>query len=115
MRPPKPLTGRVPPEAVRRTCLPRLAAGILERYARIADLTGTVSDAMDDLGLTGAVPASVLAPSLPAARIVGQVVTVSNVERSDTPAAAAAVRSGRMASKMPKTRQNPATSWSSKA
>jgi regulator of RNase E activity RraA len=95
-RPSKALTGRVPPEAIRCTHFARVPAPMLERFARIPDLAATVSDAMDDLGLEGAIPASVLAPSLPAARIVGQVVTVRNVERQDTPTVAAGARTGRM-------------------
>lgn len=92
----KPLTGRVPPEAIRRSDLPRLPASVLARYAAIDDLTGTVSDAMDKLGLFGAIPASVLAPTLGARRIVGQAVTVRNVERGDSPTTAAAQGQGRM-------------------
>ncbi|HKU96177.1 MAG TPA: RraA family protein [Vineibacter sp.] len=93
---PKPLTGRVPPDAIRRTDLPRLPAALLQRYAAIDDLTGAVSDAMDNLGLFGAVPGSILAPTLPGKRIVGQAVTVRNVERSDGPTRAAAGGKGRM-------------------
>lgn len=92
----KPLTGRVPPDAVRRTGLPRLAPDILARFAALEDLTGTVSDAMDNAGLCGAVPASVLAPTLPHKRVVGQAVTVRNVERTQSPTAAAAGRAGKM-------------------
>jgi len=93
---PKPLTGRVPPDAIRRTDLPRLPADLLRRYAAIDDLTGAVSDAMDSLGLFGAVPASTLAPTLLGKRIVGQAVTVRNVERGDSPTRAAAGGKGRM-------------------
>ena len=92
----KPLTGRVPPDAIRRSTLPRLPAEVLQRYARLDDLTGAVSDAMDNLGLFGAVPASTLAPALPGKRIVGQAVTVRNVERGDSPTRAAAGGKGRM-------------------
>ncbi|KAF1043446.1 RraA family protein [Xylophilus sp.] len=90
------LTGRVPAQAIRRTELPRLPADLLARYAAIDDLTGTASDAMDHLGLRGAVPASQLAPSLPGRRLVGQAVTVRNVERSESPTLAAASGVGRM-------------------
>ncbi|MDB5850356.1 MAG: hypothetical protein JWP29_4108 [Rhodoferax sp.] len=92
----KPLTGRVPAEAIRRTRLPRLSADVLQRYSALEDLCGTASDAMDRLGLAGAVPASVLAPNLPGARTVGQAVTVRNVERTDGPTQAAASGKGKM-------------------
>ncbi|GAB2889139.1 RraA family protein [Paralcaligenes ginsengisoli] len=92
----KKLTGRVPVEAIRRMTLTRLPAELLQRYARIDDLTGTLSDAMDKLGMAGAIPASVLAPTLSRKHLVGQAVTVRNVERSESPAHAAASGIGKM-------------------
>src|SRR6218665_3702884 len=71
----KPLTGRVPAEAIRRTALPRLPQDVLAGFQSLEDLTGTVSDALDQLGLTGAVPASSLGPNLPTRRLEGQGVT----------------------------------------
>jgi len=91
----KTLIGRVPREAVRQLELPPLDPALLERLCRLQDLTGTLSDAMDDLGLFGAVPASDLRPSLTGRRIVGQAVTVRNAERPETPTEAARIgRSG---------------------
>ena len=77
-----PPTGRVPVDAIRANLAPRLPAEVLARFAALEDLTGNLSDAMDQLGLVGAVAASVLQPHLPASRMVGQAVTVRNVERS---------------------------------
>jgi regulator of RNase E activity RraA len=79
----KKLTGRVPRECIRRLELPRLPAMLLDGYRALEDLTGSVSDAMDNLGLFGTIPASTLAPTLPGARLVGQAVTVRNVERQE--------------------------------
>ncbi|MGE0800510.1 MAG: RraA family protein [Lautropia sp.] len=92
----KPLTGRVPAGAIRRFDLPRLSADVLARFAALTDLTGAVSDAMDNAGLVGAIPASDLAPTLGDRRIVGQAVTVRNIERNDGVGAAAASGKGRM-------------------
>ncbi|MCY1165760.1 MAG: RraA family protein [Pseudomonadota bacterium] len=92
----KKLTGRVPAEAIRAMTLQRLPGDLLQRFGKIDDLTGTISDAMDKLGLAGAIPASVLAPSLPRKRLLGQAVTVRNVERTEGPALAAASGQGRM-------------------
>ena len=72
------LTGRVPREAIRRFDLPDLDPALIERFRKLTDLTGTVSDAMDDLGLSGAVPASTLAPSHPGHRRVGQALPERN-------------------------------------
>jgi len=75
------LTGKVPADRIVMLALPRLPASLIEGYRALVDLTGTVSDAMDSLGLAGAVPASTLQPMLPARRAVGQAVTVRNVEK----------------------------------
>ena len=53
----KKLTGKVPREAIRTLEIPRLPQEIIAGFARLIDLTGTVSDAMDNLGLAGAIPA----------------------------------------------------------
>ena len=46
------------------------------------DLTGTVSDVMDELGIVGAIPAAVLRPNDPKARVVGRALTVRNIPAS---------------------------------
>jgi regulator of RNase E activity RraA len=74
----KPL-GRLPPEAIRRTELPRLPADVLASLAALTDLTGTISDAMDQLGIVGVVPAYLLPPVTAGRRIVGPALTVRNI------------------------------------
>jgi regulator of RNase E activity RraA len=64
--------GRLPREAIRMLDLPRLPQDLLEGYSRLVDLTGTVSDAMDEFGIVGVVPAYVL-PAL----------TVRNIQRTE--------------------------------
>jgi 4-hydroxy-4-methyl-2-oxoglutarate aldolase len=76
----KPLLGKLAPEAVGLTELPRLAPGLLAGLRGLADLTGTLSDALDELGIAGVVPGSVLRPTDSRARIVGQAITVFNQE-----------------------------------
>lgn len=90
------LTGRVPPESIRMLEIARLAKDVLEGYAALTDLTGTISDAMDNLGLVGAIPASVLAPNLPGTRIVGQALTVRNAERRESVSRAASENINKM-------------------
>lgn len=92
----KPLTGRMPAEAVRSWSVPRLADDVRRRLLAIEDLTSTLSDAMDNLGIVGVVPASRLGCNLPGQRLVGQAVTVRNVERSDSPSEAARTGKGSM-------------------
>lgn len=74
----KPPLGKLKPEAIGMTELPRLDAALLDGFRALGDLTGTVSDALDDCGIAGAVPASVLRPTDPSARIVGPALTVLN-------------------------------------
>jgi 4-hydroxy-4-methyl-2-oxoglutarate aldolase len=73
--------GRLPREAIRLLDLPRLPQAMLDGYRALVDLTGTVSDAMDELGIVGVVPAYVLPPVANGARIVGPALTVRNVQR----------------------------------
>ena len=96
MTTPKKPTGRVPVEAIRSMTIPRLPAPILAAFAQIEDLTCTVSDAMDNLGLRGAIAASALAPNLPHARLVGQAVTVRNIEQQEGDHLSAMSGRGRM-------------------
>lgn len=75
----RPLTGRVPEGAIRRRCIARLEPGLIERARSLPDLTANLSDAMDNLGVRGVVPATELACQIAGKRIVGQAVTVRNV------------------------------------
>lgn len=88
----RPLTGRVPADAVRRKFFDRLPTDILDRIAALPDLTANLSDALDHLGLAGAVSAIELPCQLPHGRVVGQAVTVRNVERREN--VGESVRSG---------------------
>lgn len=74
--------GRLPREAIRMLELPRLPSEILGAYRALVDLTGTVSDAMDELGIVGVVPAHALPPVATGTRIVGPAVTVRNIQRT---------------------------------
>jgi 4-hydroxy-4-methyl-2-oxoglutarate aldolase len=58
--------------------LPRLPPEVLQGFLALEDLTGTTSDALDQFGIAGTVPGSILRPTDPGARIVGQAVTVLN-------------------------------------
>ena len=70
--------GKLAPEAFGLVELPRLPKEVLEGYRALGDLTGTVSDAMDQLSIAGAVPGSTLRPTDPQARVVAQAITVFN-------------------------------------
>lgn len=74
--------GTLPRDAIRMLDLPRLPQDILEGYRQLVDLTGTVSDAMDELGIVGVVPAYLLPPVSAGKRIVGPALTVRNIQRT---------------------------------
>src|SRR4051812_25307788 len=78
----KPTLGKLKPAAFGMLEIPRLPRDVLEGYQALEDLTGTVSDAMDQLGVAGAVPGSTLRPTDPRARLVAQAVTVFNRKRT---------------------------------
>jgi 4-hydroxy-4-methyl-2-oxoglutarate aldolase len=76
--------GKLKPAAIGMTELPRLDARILAGFRALEDLTGTTSDALDECGIAGTVPASVLKPTDPGARVVGQAITVLNRKLVET-------------------------------
>jgi hypothetical protein len=71
--------GKLPADAFGMLDLPALQPGLLDGYRALPDLTGMASDAMDELGIVGAVPAALLCPRDPTARLVGRALTVRNV------------------------------------
>jgi len=73
------LTGKISPDRIRRLRTPRPPQGLIERFRRIADATSVVSDVMDELGITGAIGASILKPTLPSVSMVGPALTVRNI------------------------------------
>lgn len=79
---PKPTLGRLPREAIRLLELPRLPQETLDGFRSLVDLTGTISDAMDELGIVGVVPSYVLPPVNTGQRIVGPALTVRNIQRT---------------------------------
>jgi len=74
--------GKLAPNAFGMLDLPALPVGVVDGYRALPDLTGSASDAMDELGIVGAVPAAVLHPTDPKARVVGRALTVRNVAAS---------------------------------
>jgi len=74
------LTGLVDPEAVH-PLAERVPAELIERLLAVQDLTATVSDVLDVLGIEGIAGASELRPTIPDGRVVGTAVTVRKVPR----------------------------------
>lgn len=58
---------------------------LIARFRALDDLSATVADALDALGIDGCVGSSTLVPTLPDERIVGRAITMRNVpSRMDT-------------------------------
>jgi 4-hydroxy-4-methyl-2-oxoglutarate aldolase len=74
----KALTGKVPRERIGTLELPKLPAELLATFRALEDLSGVVSDALDELGIAGAIPSSVLRPTDAGARLCGPALTVLN-------------------------------------
>jgi regulator of RNase E activity RraA len=73
--------GKLPIEAIRLLELPRLAPELLAGYRSLVDLTGTISDACDQLGIVAVVPAYVLPAVNAGTRVIGPALTVRNIAR----------------------------------
>ncbi len=79
---PKSTIGKLLPEAIRMLELPRLPASIIDGYQALTDLTGTISDAFDELGIVGVISAYELPPVTSGVRIVGPALTVRNIRHA---------------------------------
>ncbi|ROZ78850.1 RraA family protein [Ramlibacter sp. WS9] len=89
--------GKIPREAVLQLDIPRYDQRIIDSFHQLEDLTGTVSDALDELGIDTVVPGCNLPPNLPSARIVGPALTLRNVEQRDNAYRGAKERVSKMA------------------
>lgn len=88
-------SGALAPELIRPTG-PRVPRETIERFLALEDLSGTISDVLDKLGVRGAVGASILPPTIGTARIVGPAVTVRNVPQELDPWKKASANDNRM-------------------
>lgn len=71
--------GKLPATAFGMLDLPVIPADILDGFRALPDLTGMASDAMDELGIVGVIPASILKPVDTKSRIVGRALTQLNI------------------------------------
>ncbi len=95
--PNKLLTGKINPARIVMRDIPRPGKAVTDAFLTLTDLASTVSDAMDELGIHGAVPAGKLNPMLPGARMVGPALTVRNIMQSVPPTLGAMERKSKQA------------------
>ena len=74
--------GKIAPERIRLMETPSIDADVIARFEKLADLTGTISDVCDLLGIVCVIPAMVLPPIHAVGRIVGPALTMRNIARS---------------------------------
>ncbi len=91
------LTGKIAPEKIKLLELPRTDSKILAEFEALGDATSAVSDALDALGIVGAVSGSTLRCIMPHARMVGTALTLKNVARQGNPFLFAQAKDSRMA------------------
>lgn len=73
--------GRLPREAIRMLDIPRPSKAVIDAFKAMVDLTGTISDACDELGIVAIIPAYQLPPVNPGQRVIGPAMTVRNIAR----------------------------------
>jgi regulator of RNase E activity RraA len=77
--------GQMPIERIRKIKFPRVPKETVDAFLAFDDLTTTVSDVLDSLGLRGAVAASHLKPILPGKKLVGTATTVRSIPERKAP------------------------------
>ena len=91
------LTGKVPAACVIDVNPPRPDPALIRQLETIDDLSSTVSDVLDEMGIARAIPGSVLSSSIPGSRVVGPAITVRNVMQAIDPYVNAQSRTSRLA------------------
>lgn len=81
----KELLGVIPKERIAKIRIERPSKKTIDEFLRLEDLTPTVSDVLDMLGMPGTVPASVLRPLLEGRKMVGPAITLRNIPDRTTP------------------------------
>ncbi|WP_248923864.1 RraA family protein [Paenibacillus hamazuiensis] len=77
--------GLIPQERVKKIKFPRVSRNVINQFLELDDLTTTVSDILDSMGICGVVAASHLRPIIPGKKIVGHAVTIRNIPERKTP------------------------------
>ncbi len=77
--------GRLLPEQIRLLEAPRPDPALIEGFKALGAAASWISDAMDEMGLVGSVPATKLRPTIPGAIIVGPALTMRNISLGGSP------------------------------
>jgi len=75
----KKLLGRIPRECIVKVNIPRPPKNIINEYLKLKDISSSVSDVLDSIGITkNVIPASILKPIKYGQKIAGPAITVCN-------------------------------------
>ena len=77
--------GQVPKERIKKIRFPRASTEMRQGFLSLDDMTTSVSDILDSLGVAGVVPGSHLPALLPGKRMVGTAVTLRSIPERKTP------------------------------
>ncbi|WCT73789.1 RraA family protein [Sphingomonas naphthae] len=77
--------GQVPQDRIKKIKFPRASAEVREAFLAIEDMTTSVSDILDSLGICSVVAGSHLPGLLPGKRMVGTAVTLRSIPERKTP------------------------------
>jgi 4-hydroxy-4-methyl-2-oxoglutarate aldolase len=81
----KQLTGKIDASRIRMMEVPRPDPALIAGFKALGDASSVISDVFDELGITGAVAASVFKPTMSDRRIVGPALTVRNIIQREHP------------------------------
>jgi len=76
--------GIVPPEGIKKIKFPRVDKKIIDEFLALEDLTGTISDVLDSMGIRGVVAATYLPPLIPGKKIAGTAITLRSIPERKT-------------------------------
>ncbi len=77
--------GLVPRERITRIKFQRVSKEIVNGFLAMEDMTTTVSDVLDSMGIFGSIPASYIKPVISGSKLVGPAVTIRNLPVRKTP------------------------------
>jgi len=63
----------------------RISPGIINQFMKLEDLTSSISDVLDSLGIWGAIPATTLRPIMEGKKIVGPALTIIHIPEGADP------------------------------
>jgi 4-hydroxy-4-methyl-2-oxoglutarate aldolase len=81
----KQLTGKIDRSKIGLLDVPRIPDYVLQGLRELGDATCAVSDALDDLGIAGTIPGSILRGTIAGGRLVGSALTMRNELRAGDP------------------------------